>query len=447
MSIEPIVDVIGAGLAGCEAALVLASLGVRSRLYEMRPSKMTPAHNTGSPAELVCSNSLKSHKLPSAHALLKKELGILGSPLLQAAEECAVPAGSALAVDRDRFSQLIADRIDGEEAVTYIEQEVNQPPHPGSPCIIAAGPLVSDPLAKWLSSVVGSDALFFYDAVAPIVSFDSVNLDIAFFASRRDTETADYLNCPFTKEEYEVFYSALLEADKTVAHAFEDERFFEACLPIEVAAGRGPKALLFGTLRPIGLVDPRTGRRPYAVLQLRRENLGGTSYNLVGFQTRLTIPEQKRVFRLIPGLGDAEFLRYGSIHRNSYIDAPRALNGDLSLKTDPNILVAGQLGGSEGYTESIAGGHFAARFVHARLDGSRVPLPPVHTALGALFHHITQPGPNPFAPSNINFGLIETVDEDKRIRGKSDRRQAICNRALSGLADWAEKFGVVSIRR
>ncbi len=447
MSVEPVVDIVGAGLAGCEAALVLASLGVRTRLYEMRPSTMTPAHKTGAPAELVCSNSLKSRQLPSAHALLKKELGILGSPLLEVAEQCAVPAGSALAVDRDHFSQRIADRIEREEAITYIEREVDGPPNAGSLCIIAAGPLVSDPLAQWLASTVGSDALFFYDAVAPIISFDSVDMNIAFFASRRDTETADYLNCPFTKDEYEAFYSALLEADKTVAHAFEDERFFEACLPIEVSAARSPKALLFGTLRPIGLRDPRTGKRPYAVLQLRRENLDGTCYNLVGFQTRLTIPEQKRVFTLIPGLADAEFLRYGSIHRNSYIDAPRALNPDLSLKGNPTVLVAGQLGGAEGYTESIAGGHFAARFAQARLSGRHIPLPPTHTALGGLFSHITQPGPSTFAPSNINFGLIETVDEDKRIRGKSNRRGAVCTRALAALGEWAGRFDIVPPER
>jgi methylenetetrahydrofolate--tRNA-(uracil-5-)-methyltransferase len=433
----PSVAVIGAGLAGSEAALVLAGLGIRVALYEARPVKMTPAHKTDLPAELVCSNSLKAKDLPSAHALLKAELSLLKSPLLTAARECAVEAGGALAVDRLKYSQKVNQFITSHPLIEFIRQELDSPPEGHDYCIIAAGPLVSERLASWLVNEFSSSALNFYDAIAPIIDAESIDRSVAFYASRRDKGTADYLNCPFTEEEYRAFYDALREADRTVAREFEQERFFEACLPIEVAAQRGYQALAFGPLKPVGLIDPRTGKRPFAVCQLRKENLSGTSYNMVGFQTRLTIAAQSRVFRMIPGLGNAEFLRYGSIHRNSYLDSPRLLSQDLSFKKHPRLFLAGQICGNEGYTESIATGHLAALFVFSRIKEKNLSSPPLTSATGALLNHVTASPVLPFTPSNAHFGLFPPLEEKRRV-GKKERKEFFCKRALLDFENWLQ---------
>jgi methylenetetrahydrofolate--tRNA-(uracil-5-)-methyltransferase len=430
------VAVIGAGLAGSEAALTLARRGIAVDLFEMRPGRMTPAHATDLPAELVCSNSFKSVGLHSAHGVLKAELAILNSPLLAAAKLTAVPAGSALAVDRLAFSKAVGALLAGESRIRLVRDEIAAPPDGYGACIIAAGPLVADSLAGWLGRG-RDDSLHFYDAVAPIVAAESIDTSIAFFASRRETDGSDYLNCPFTEEEYRRFYAALREADRTVAHHFESERFFEACLPIEVMASRGEEALAFGPLKPIGLTDPRSGRRPYAVCQLRTENGAGTCYNMVGFQTRLTIPGQKAVFRTIPGLQAAEFLRFGSIHRNTYLDSPELLSPDLSFRETPSVFLAGQLCGGEGYTESIATGHLAALFAGARLTGRQAPPPPRESALGSLLHHVTASAVRPFTPSNVHFGLFNPLpDNGKRMRRKANR-ELLCGRALAALREWS----------
>jgi methylenetetrahydrofolate--tRNA-(uracil-5-)-methyltransferase len=432
--------VVGAGLAGTEAALVLASKGLAVDLFEMRPGLMTPAHRTDLPAELVCSNSFKSTAVHSAHGVLKEELALLRSPLLHAARQSAVAAGSALAVDRLKFSRAAAELLASRPNIRFIRREITALPEGYGATIIAAGPLVSESLAQWLAAQSSATSLNFYDAIAPIVAFDSVNLSVAFFAGRHDNENADYLNCPFTEEEYHVFFGALREADRTAAHDFEHERFFEACLPIEVMAERDYRALTFGPLKPIGLTDPRTGTRPYAVCQLRRENEAGTCYNMVGFQTRLTIPEQRRVFRLIPGLGNAEFLRFGSIHRNTYLDSPRLLATDLSFRSMQSVFLAGQLCGSEGYTESIATGHLAALFAWARISKTDLAPLPRESALGSLLHHVTASQNVPFTPSNIHFGLFPPLSGNAgRIRKKANR-DLLAERAISSIKEWAENM-------
>lgn len=433
------VAVIGAGLAGCEAALTLARLGIASTLYEARPLRMSPAHTTALPAELVCSNSFKSNLLPSAHGLLKTELRLLESPLLEAAGECAIAAGSALAVDRKQFSGSVEKRVAATPLITYIQREIESPPQEHPFTIIAAGPLASEPLTDWLIKNLDTGSLNFYDAIAPIVSADSIDLSIAFSASRWEQGDGDYLNCPFTKDEYTTFFNALCNADRVVARDFEEARFFESCLPIEVAAERGFKALAFGPLRPVGLIDPRSGRRPFAVCQLRREHKEGESYNLVGFQTRLRIPEQEQVFRMIPGLANAQFLRYGSIHRNTYLDSPRLLNADLSFRRFPSLFLAGQLCGNEGYTESIATGHIAALSVAARIASTEWTLPPPHCALGALLRHVTASHERPFTPSNIHFGLFEPLEPDPKRHKipKKEKQELMCQRAIAALRNWA----------
>jgi methylenetetrahydrofolate--tRNA-(uracil-5-)-methyltransferase len=431
------VAVIGAGLAGAEAALVSARSGAAVDLFEMRPLRMTPAHTTGLPAELVCSNSFKSRKLNSAHGVLKKELEVLQSPLMQAAQRTAVAAGSALAVDRRRFSEIVADSIRTCPRIKFIRKEIAALPEGYGAVIIAAGPLVSEPLTQWLTSLTSASSLHFYDAIAPIVSFDSVNLSAAFFAGRHEGEGDDYLNCPFSEGEYRLFYDALRQADRTAARSFEDERYFEACLPIEVMAERGYRALAFGPLKPVGLVDPRTRLRPFAVCQLRRENEGGTSYNMVGFQTRMTVPAQKIVFRMIPGLENAEFLRFGSIHRNTYLDSPRLLAPDLSFRSMPAVFLAGQLCGSEGYTESVATGHLAALFAAAKAGGKTITPPPRESALGSLLHHVIASPVIPFMPSNVHFGLFPPLpDNAGRIRKKLSR-DLLAERAIAHVTAWA----------
>lgn len=441
MNVPLTVSVIGAGLAGCEAALVLARHGIAVTLYEMRPALMTPAHTGPLPAELVCSNSLKSEKPETAHGVLKAELSLLGSPLLAGAQACRIPAGSALAVDRGAFSLHIQKKISQSPEITYTIKEIAQPPGQDDYCIIAAGPLASESLTQWLMQTFSSQALHFYDAIAPIVDADSIDQKRVFYASRWNEEKADYCNCPFTEEEYRRFYEAVLSADKVTPRAFEDERYFESCLPVEVAAARDYKALTFGIMRPVGLTDPRAGRVPFAVCQLRRENKEGSSYNLVGFQTRMTVQEQKRVFRMIPGLEQAEFLRYGSVHRNTYLNSPQLLSQDLSFKMKPRLFLSGQISGSEGYTESIATGHLAALFVWAKIHDKTLSALPSTTACGALLKHITQLKEARFTPSNINFGLFDAIPVNKRI-GRQNKRLLYSDRAVNDMKKWIDENNV-----
>ncbi|MFP4013960.1 MAG: methylenetetrahydrofolate--tRNA-(uracil(54)-C(5))-methyltransferase (FADH(2)-oxidizing) TrmFO [Chitinispirillaceae bacterium] len=441
---EKSVSIIGAGLAGSEAALTLARFGIRVKLYEARPLWSSPAHLTSMPAELVCSNSFKARDIPSAHGLLKAELRLLNSPLIDAAEETSVPAGGALAVDRNLFSHKVLELIEKEPLIELLRAECDSPPRDSPLCIVAAGPLASQKLVSWMSREFASVNLHFYDAIAPIIDTDSIDMSVAFHASRRESGVGDYINCPFTEEEYKAFYDALREADRTVARSFEHAKFFEACLPIEVMAQRGYNCLAFGPLRPIGLTDPRTGRRPFAVCQLRKENVSGESYNMVGFQTRLTIPEQQRVFRMIPGLADAKFLRFGSIHRNTYLDSPKLLNADLSFRKYPHIFLAGQICGNEGYTESVATGHMAALFAAARLGASEVAPVPRETALGALLRHVTSSEEEPFTPTNVHFGLIPPLDSGKirKREGKKRKKELLCERALEKFEEWLREVGV-----
>lgn len=441
MSNQISVAVIGAGLAGSEAALVLARNGISVELYEARPYRMSPAHKTILPAELVCSNSMKSQELPSAHGLLKAELEVLDSPLLKAAKRNSVPAGSALAVDRELFSRDVESLLSSDANVKVVRSEIISPPSEHQYCIIAAGPLASEGLTSWLRDQFPSDSLHFYDAIAPIIQTESIDFSVAFSASRWEKGDGDYINCPFDQEQYRKFFEALTEADRVSARAFEKEHFFEACLPIEVAAQRGFDALAYGPLRPVGIFDPKTGKRPYAVCQLRKENAAGNSYNMVGFQTRLTIPEQQRVFRLIPGLQNAEFLRYGSIHRNTYFDSPRLLSSDLSFRARSNLFLAGQICGNEGYTESIATGHIAALFLVSRIKGRAINQLPLNTALGALVNHVVASPIEPFTPSNIHFGLFPELDQTGKKRiGKKEKKELICQAALQEIHKWKDEL-------
>ncbi len=435
------VAIVGAGLAGSEAALVLAFSGIPVSIYEMRPDRMTPAHQTAHAAELVCSNSLKTDKLPSAHGLLKAELQRLNSPLLAMALAQRIPAGAALAVDRDCFGATVTQALMATAGIAFHRQEITTCNDIPLPAILASGPLTSDALADSLMQFCGTQHLHFYDAIAPIISADSVDMNIAFSASRWEKGEPDYINCPFTKDEYERFFTALTTADKTHRRPFEDERYFEACLPVEEIAARGEKSLAFGPMRPVGLIDPRTGRRPYAVCQLRRETANGESYNLVGFQTRLAWKDQQEVFRLIPGLAAADFERFGSIHRNTYIDSPRLLSPLLEFKNVPGMRIAGQLCGNEGYTESIATGHLAALFTLASLKGVEIPPPPVQSALGALLAHVTQSATEPFAPSGVNFSLFPSLDiPTKPKMSKENKKQLYCTRALEQLELWIQNI-------
>ncbi len=435
---KPSIGVIGAGLAGCEAALVLAQRGMNVVLYEMRPVKTTPAHKTALPAELVCSNSLKSQELPAAQALLKAELDLWGSPLLQCARSANVRAGSALAVDRNAFSCAVKKRMDSTDGITCVTGEIADIPQGHDAVILATGPLTSDIMVDWLTKKFDARSCYFYDAIAPIVSADSIDMNTAFFANRWVENSDDYCNCPFTEAQYRVFHDALTNATVTPARDFEQERFFEACLPIEIIAKRGFEAMSFGPLKPIGLFNPHgTQKHAYAVLQLRRENDSGDSFSMVAFQTRLTIPEQKRVFRMIPGLENAEFIRYGSCHRNTFIDAPTLLENDLSFKSMPDLFCAGQLCGNEGYVESIATGHYAALGVLGRITKpARRPLP-LTTAIGALINYVVSTDKRPFAPSSFHFGLLPALDGGKRKKiPKKQKHEIFCNRALEDMKQW-----------
>lgn len=436
MSQHLYVTIVGAGLAGSEAAWQLLKRGISVRIYEMRPARLTPAHKTGMFSELVCSNSLRSDDPLNAAGLLKNELRMAGSLIMEAAELARVPAGSALAVDREVFSSYITERITGHPLSTVINDEVKEVP--SGTVIIATGPLTSSALSDALGRMLGREHLYFYDAIAPIVDAESIDLTVAFRASRYNKGGDDYLNCPMSREEYDRFYDALIKADQVEAREFEDARFFEGCMPIEVMAGRGRDTLRYGPMKPVGLIDPRTGKEPFAVVQLRAENREETAYNMVGFQTRLKWPEQKRVFRMIPGLENAEFLRYGSIHRNTFINGPLFLDKDLSLKDRPRIHMAGQITGVEGYIESTAVGLLAGLFVWRKLVGRDAVLPPVETAHGALLRYVTESDPKGFQPSNINFGLLPPPEG--RIKDKRKKKEYLVKRALSAWKDYLKGF-------
>lgn len=425
-------NIIGAGLAGSEAALQLAQRGVHVRLFEMRPETETDVHRGGDCAELVCSNSLKSTKPESAAGMLKAELAALGSQLIAAAGRSRVDAGGALAVDRDEFSADVTSMV---KENSYIEYRVMCVSDPLDAClgaadatILATGPLTSDALAQWLVDKTGSDNLAFFDAAAPVVMADSLDMDVLFRQSRYEQDApGDYLNAPFDKESYDAFIAQLVAADRVIKRDFETKDLFQACQPIEEIARKGADAPRFGTCKPVGLTDPATGLRPWAAVQLRAENAQGTAYNLVGFQTNLTFGEQKRVFRMIPGLQNAEFARYGVMHRNTFIQAPRLLDRDLRLRgVDAPLYVAGQLSGTEGYCEAIASGLMCALFVYAQLKGMQSPLLPVETAFGALLDYATDPATQDYQPMHVNFGILKPLDQ--HIRNKGMRYAAYAER-------------------
>lgn len=421
------VHIIGGGLAGSEAALQLADRGWDVTLYEMRPEVASPAHHTGDLAELVCSNSLKSADPDTAAGLLKWELERLGSHLIRIAYENRVPAGGALAVDRSLFAAAVTAAVEVRENIAVVREELTAIPEDGF-VIVATGPLTSEGLEPAISSLIGADRLAFFDAAAPIVDATTIDRDLAFAQSRYDKGgTADYLNAPMNREEYEAFMDALLQANRVRAQEFETSDLFQACQPIEEVARTGHDSIRFGALKPVGLTDPRTGGRPWAVVQLRAENAAATAYNLVGFQTNLTWPEQKRVFSMIPALRDAEFLRYGVMHRNTFIDAPRLLDRDLSLRIDPRISFAGQITGTEGYTEAIATGLLAALGVVARAEGLDPLALPDTSALGSLVAYATDPETHPYQPMHVNFGLVPPLPE--RVKGKRERYAAYSVRA------------------
>lgn len=433
---EP-VRIAGGGLAGCEAAWQLARRGVAVRLFEMRPVRTTPAHRGPWLAELVCSNSLKAEGLGQASGLLHEELRRLGSLLLEVAQAHRVPAGQALAVDREGFAREATARLAAEPLVEIVREEVTAAVGEDH-TILATGPLTSDSLAASLGALTGAGSLYFYDAMAPIVEGDSVDRSVAFAASRYGKGGDDYLNCPFTREEFERFYEALTSARTVPTRDFEEERVFQACQPIETLAAKGPKTLLFGPMKPVGLDDPRTGRRPYAVVQLRREDAEGQRWNLVGFQTKLAHPEQERVFRLIPGLASARFHRLGSLHRNTFVDGPKILDRYLRLRKTPWVQLAGQLTGVEGYVESAGSGLWAGLNLALRLEGRTPdPLPP-ETALGALVEHAAASPTRPFQPMNVNFGLLPPLGV--KIRDKKKVKEEKARRALEALDAWQARW-------
>jgi len=428
------VIIIGGGLAGCEAAWQLLQRGHAVHLCEMKPQKFSPAHKMGHLAELVCSNSLKSNNLDSAPGLLKQELRRLNSLLLSVADQTAVAAGSALAVDRTEFAKKVEESLLKQKNFTLIRTEVTQIPQDDL-TIIATGPLTSDLLAQSINSMLGGSYLYFYDAIAPIVESDSIDMGKVYWASRYDKGTPDYLNCPLSEEEYRRFRQELLAGKKVAAKAFEEVKHFEGCLPIEVMAARGEDTLAFGPMKPVGLINPKTGAMPYAVVQLRRENISGTLFNLVGFQTKLTWPEQQRIFRLIPGLENAHFARLGSIHRNTYIHSPALLQPSLQLKTNPQIFFAGQITGVEGYMESTAMGLLAGLNAAFILEEKKLKPPPTACAIGALLHYITSPAAaTNFQPMNINFGILEHLPAKKM--KKKEKHILYVKQALQALSDW-----------
>ncbi len=416
--------IIGGGLAGSEAAYQLAQRGIKVVLYEMRPLKLTEAHQTGLLAELLCSNSLKSLDITNSNGLLKKELEIAGSLLIKVAYETRVPSGNALAVDRELFAEKITNILENHPNITIARQEIIDIPHE-RPLVIATGPLTSDPFAENLKKIT-KEHLFFYDAISPIVDGDTIDYSKVFFKSRYGKGEDDYLNCPMNKEQYEKFYQELINAEKVELRPFEKAKYYENCMPIEELASRGFKTLLFGTMRPVGLEHPETNEKYYAVIQLRKENIEGTAYNIVGFQTKMKITEQKRVFRLIPGLEQAEFLRYGSIHRNTYINSPKILEGNYKVRGD-DIYFAGQISGVEGYVESIASGFTAALDIYLRLTENTSLKLPEDTALFSLQNYVSTADPKHFSPSNFHFGMLSNIEgvKDKKIKKQLQAERAI----------------------
>ena len=425
------ITVIGAGLAGCEAAHKLSSLGFSVRLCEMKPEKRTPAQKSDGFAELVCSNSLKAMRLESAAGLLKEEMRRLGSVTMEAAEKTSVAAGGALAVDRELFSEYITEKIKSDPNIEIVTGEVTELPSDGI-VIVATGPLTSDALAESLRQKFGG-TLSFFDAVAPIVAADSIDMNRVFMGARYDRGEADYINCPMERDEYDAFYDALVSAERAPLHDFDvaDPKVYEGCMPIEVMAGRGRDTLRYGPLRPVGLIDPHTGRRPWANIQLRKENAAGTMYNIVGFQTNLKFGEQKRVFSMIPGLEHAEFVRYGVMHRDTFMDSPRLLSKSLSLKSEPRLFFAGQFTGVEGYTESAATGILAGINAARFASGEEPLVLPPETMLGALVNYITDESVDNFQPMGANMGILPPLE--KKIRHKDERYAALAERAIAGL--------------
>ena len=433
------VVVIGGGLAGSEAAWQAANHGAKVTLYEMRPKESTQAHKTGYLAELVCSNSLGSTDILNAPGILKEEMRRLNSLVIRVADEVRVPAGSALAVDRDQFSQKITQALESHPNVRILREEIKEIPT-DCLCILATGPLTSDALANAIRELTHTKHLYFFDAISPIIDADSIDMDKVFRASRYDKGTADYLNCPMDEATYGAFYDAMIKAEKVQPKDFEKVPYFEGCIPIEVMAERGKQTMLFGPLKPVGLEDPKTGKRPHAVVQLRPENAHGTCYNMVGFQTKLTYPEQRRVFRMIPGLENVEFLRLGSLHRNTFINSPQLLRDTLQLKVRGTAFFAGQLVGVEGYTESAAMGGLAGINAARGLAGLSLVTPPPTTAHGSLLTYITTTDPRHFQPINTNFGLFPPLAGN--IRDKEQKRRKIGQRALEDLEAWKQRSGL-----
>ncbi|CAI3275722.1 FADH(2)-oxidizing methylenetetrahydrofolate--tRNA-(uracil(54)-C(5))-methyltransferase TrmFO [Enterococcus cecorum] len=423
------VNVIGAGLAGSEAAWQIANAGVAVHLYEMRPTKKTPAHHTNQFAELVCSNSLRGNSLQNAVGVLKEEMRRMNSVIIHSADETSVPAGGALAVDRNTFSATVTEKLRNHPLITVYEEELTA--FPEGITVVATGPLTSEGLAKTIKEFNGSDGFYFYDAAAPIIEKSSINFDKVYLKSRYDKGEAAYLNCPMTKEEFEAFHKELVNAEVAPLKEFEKEKYFEGCMPIEVMAARGEKTMLFGPMKPVGLEDPKTGKRPYAVIQLRQDNAAASLYNIVGFQTHLKWGEQKRVFQMIPGLENAEFVRYGVMHRNSFMNSPELLEPTYQSRKDSRIFFAGQMTGVEGYVESAASGLIAGINAARLAKGEELVVFPRETAMGSMAYYITHAEGKHFQPMNANFGLFPELPE--RIRDKKLRYETLANRALESL--------------
>ncbi|MEK4435252.1 FADH(2)-oxidizing methylenetetrahydrofolate--tRNA-(uracil(54)-C(5))-methyltransferase TrmFO [Paenibacillus sp. FSL K6-2862] len=439
MTNEQVVTVIGAGLAGTEAAWQIASRGVRVKLYEMRPVVKTPAHHTDKFAELVCSNSLRANGLTNAVGVLKEEMRMLNSLILGAADRNAVPAGGALAVDRDGFSGEITSTLHQHPLIEVVNEELTSLPEDGI-VVVATGPLTSPALSEQIKALMGEEYFYFYDAAAPIIEKDSIDMNKVYLASRYDKGEAAYLNCPMTEEEFDIFYDALITAEVAQLKEFEKEIYFEGCMPIEVMMKRGKQTALFGPMKPVGLINPHTGELPHAVVQLRQDNAAGTLYNLVGFQTHLKWGEQKRVFSLIPGLENAEFVRYGVMHRNTFINSPKLLRPTYQFKERPNLFFAGQMTGVEGYVESAASGLIAGMNAAKAALGQELVVLPVETTLGSMAQYITTADFKHFQPMNANFGLLPKLET--KIRNKKEKNEALAQRALDGIARFAAAEGL-----
>ena len=435
MTTQPYVTVVGAGLAGSEAAWQIAESGVSVKLYEMRPKTQTPAHHTDKFAELVCSNSLRANSLTNAVGVLKEEMRLFGSVIIGAADKCAVPAGGALAVDRHEFAQYVTDAVRNHPLIEVMTEEITEIPE--GIVVIATGPLTSPALSEKLKELTGEEYLYFYDAAAPIIERDSIDMEKAFVASRYDKGEAAYLNCPMTEEEFNRFYDALIEAEAVPLKEFEKEIFFEGCMPIEVMAKRGRQTMLFGPLKPVGLIDPRTGKQPFAVVQLRQDNSAATLYNIVGFQTHLKWPEQKRVFSMIPGLENCEIIRYGVMHRNTFISSPKLLRPTYQYKDRDSLFFAGQMTGVEGYVESAASGLLAGLNAARLAKGEELLVLPPETIMGSMARYITTTDPNNFQPMNANFGLVPELG--KRIRNKREKNEKLAERALDTIQNFTQK--------